>query len=204
MELIKKLQPTENEKGTLQSWGLFLCPFCLEKVERFLWNGYKAKSCGCKKSEFSANANRGKKLTQEHKDKISLGNKGKKRNEVQKKNYSEAQKGHIVTEMTRQKLSIKNTGELSPAWKNGVSFEPYSPEFNKPLKQQVLERDNYICQNSNCNHLSERLDVHHIDYNKKNNNPENLIVLCKSCHTKTNFNRQYWTEFYQNTMINKI
>ena len=95
-------------------------------------------------------------------------------------------------------------GELAPNWNNGSSFEPYSPDFNKPLKQSVLECDNYTCQNPNCEHLSEGLDVHHINYDKKNSNPENLISLCKSCHIKTNFNRQYYTEFYQNIMMNKL
>ena len=96
-------------------------------------------------------------------------------------------------------FGVHRFGELSPTWDGGKSFEPYSPEFNKPLKQSILERDNYTCQYPDCNHSSERLIVHHIDYNKKNSNPENLIILCNSCHSKTNGknNRQYWTEFYQ-------
>ena len=101
---------------------------------------------------------------------------------------------------------VHNFGELAPNWVDGKSFEPYSPEFNKEKKQQVLERDNYECQNPNCEHLSEGLDVHHIDYNKKNSNLENLTTLCDSCHTKTNGknNRQYWTNYYQSIMINRI
>jgi hypothetical protein len=30
------------------------------------------------------------------------------------------------------------------------------------------------------------------NYNKKNNVPDNLITLCNSCHTKTNWNRDHW------------
>ena len=104
----------------------------------------------------------------------------------------------------KREHSLGMLGILNPNWNNGSSFEPYSPEFNKEKKTQVLERDNYTCQNPNCEHLSEGLDVHHINYDKKNSNPENLISLCKSCHIKTNFNRQYYTEFYQNIMINRI
>src|SRR3972149_1489629 len=72
-------------------------------------------------------------------------------------------------------------------------------EFNKELKQSILERDNYTCQCPYCNLENGRLMVHHIDYNKKNNNPENLITLCNSCHSKTigKNKRQYFTEFYQ-------
>jgi 5-methylcytosine-specific restriction endonuclease McrA len=28
------------------------------------------------------------------------------------------------------------------------------------------------------------LDVHHIDHNRKNNKPKNLILLCTRCHNK--------------------
>ncbi len=47
--------------------------------------------------------------------------------------------------------------------------------------------------------LIKKLDVHHIDYDKTNNNIENLIILCGSCHTKTNGknNREYWTNYYK-------
>ena len=72
------------------------------------------------------------------------------------------------------------------------------------LKQFILERDNYTCQDPNCKGEHKKLHVHHIDYNKKNNNPKNLIALCSSCHAKTNGknNRTYWTDYYQNIIIN--
>jgi len=39
-----------------------------------------------------------------------------------------------------------------------------------------------------------KLKRNHIDYNKKNCNPDNLITLCHSCHSKTNHNRNYWVK----------
>lgn len=127
---------------------------------------------------------------------------------------SESQKGKISsfkgkkhTEESKNKNRISHLGLFkgtnSPNWQGGKSFEPYSPEFNKKLKQQILKRDTYTCQDPNCKHKTDRLDVHHIDYNKLNNTFENLIVLCKSCHAKTNVNnkRNYFTEYYQNIMI---
>ena len=41
------------------------------------------------------------------------------------------------------------------------------------------------------------LYVHHIDYDKKNLDMNNLISLCNSCHTKTNYNREYWINYFR-------
>jgi hypothetical protein len=46
-------------------------------------------------------------------------------------------------------------------------------------------------------------DVHHIDYNKENNDKENLITLCHSDHMKTNFNRDQWQEYFKSYMLNE-
>ena len=47
------------------------------------------------------------------------------------------------------------------------------------------------------NELNRELDIHHIDYNKDNLNPDNLISLCQNCHGKTNYNRKYWIRFFR-------
>lgn len=117
--------------------------------------------------------------------------------------------GKPHSEETKQKIRKareKYIGVFASNWCGGVSFELYGLDFNKELKQFILERDNYTCQCPDCEYKSTKLDVHHIDYDKKNNNPENLIALCKSCHMKTNGKniRQYWTKFYQNIMMGKL
>jgi 5-methylcytosine-specific restriction endonuclease McrA len=48
--------------------------------------------------------------------------------------------------------------------------------------------------------LKRRIHIHHINYDKKCNIPQNLISLCTSCHMKTNFNRQHWTKFFQSLL----
>lgn len=89
--------------------------------------------------------------------------------------------------------------EKHPNWKNGKSFEEYPKEFNSELKEKIRRRDNYKCQlcwttETDVNH---KLSVHHIDYNKKNNSENNLILLCKKCHAKTNFTREDWQEHFK-------
>lgn len=99
-------------------------------------------------------------------------------------------------------------GKNHPNWKNGVSFEPYGLEFNKKLKEQIRLRDNFRCQEC-FRHQDElgtkankpyKLMVHHIDFNKNNNNPVNLISLCRNCHVQTNFNRESWIKYFQEKM----
>jgi len=81
-----------------------------------------------------------------------------------------------------------NTGKDAPNWQGGKSFEEYSNLFNNELKQRIRGRDNNECVI--CGDFGKC--VHHIDYNKQNNSESNLITLCRSCHTKTNYNRGYW------------
>lgn len=150
---------------------------------------------------------KGKKFTDEHRNNLRLANTGKKRTEESRKKQSKLMEGHFVSEETKNKQrGINNpmygthrVGELNPNWQNGKSFEEYSSEFNKELKSKIKQRDNYTCQCPDYEHKSNILDVHHIDYDKKNNNPENLITLCRSCHSKTNGkkNRKYYTKYYQ-------
>lgn len=84
------------------------------------------------------------------------------------------------------------TGEKSHFWKGGISFEPYSPDWTRVLRKVIRERDHYICQA--CG--KKGLDVHHINYDKKNCSPENLITLCRKCHAKTSYNRNYWFAYF--------
>ena len=100
-----------------------------------------------------------------------------------------------------EKLEAKRTNK-NPNWRGGISFEPYGIEFNNKLREQIRKRDRYRCQQCfrHQNESSRRLDIHHIDFNKKNNNPNNLIALCRNCHNQTQFNRQNWTEYFQEVM----
>jgi hypothetical protein len=116
---------------------------------------------------------------------------------------SKLMSGRILSDETKKKLSNarkgKYTGKNSPNWLNGISFEPYGLEFNYNFKNQIRERDNFICQE--CKQPQKKLGYalicHHIDYNKKNNNFDNLISLCRNCHAQTNFGREDWTKYFQ-------
>ena len=109
-------------------------------------------------------------------------------------------RGKFCSKNCQSKWSSENIrGSNHHCWINGSSFEPYGSEFNERLKKQIRERDNYTCQECNFteNQLGYKLRIHHIDYNKKNSIPENLISLCKGCHMKSNFNRSDWTTYFR-------
>lgn len=108
--------------------------------------------------------------------------------------------GKHLPESHKKNVSIATSGEKNHCWQGGKSFETYGLEFNNILKDKIRERDNFTCQECNYSEdkLNYKLSIHHIDYDKKNNDPNNLISLCKSCHLKTNFNRDNWTQYYKN------
>lgn len=105
---------------------------------------------------------------------------------------------------TSKKMQNRDiSGKSNPNYKNGLSNEPYPLEFNEELKEKIRQRDNYTCQN--CNMIAEEhlmvlgiaLPIHHIDYNKKNSQENNLITLCTQCNIRANYNREYWKQYYK-------
>lgn len=73
--------------------------------------------------------------------------------------------------------------DKAPNWIDGRSFFPYPKEFNDRLKREIKERDKYRC--GMCG-TTEKLSIHHIDYDKMNNSKQNLLTVCYSCNSKLN------------------
>lgn len=138
---------------------------------------------------------RGKKLSEDHKRNIGLGIKDRIISNAHKRKISDSLVDHIVTKETRRKIRNSLKGEKSPRWLGGISFEPHGIEFDHELKEKIRARDNYTCQLCMTAEITRKHDVHHIDYDKKNNSDDNLITLCRSCHARTNVNRSYWRSF---------
>lgn len=114
------------------------------------------------------------------------------------KKISEANKGNKSALGKHWKQSEetinKKRREKNGRWLGGISFEPYSPDWTHDLREFIRERDNYTDpltgQYGNC--------VHHIDYDKKNCDPKNLITLSNSSNSRVNKNREYWTKYFNN------
>jgi hypothetical protein len=96
------------------------------------------------------------------------------------------------------------TGKNNPNYIHGQSYTPYTSDF-KQIRKDIRNRDNYTCQICEVKEstLKRNLSIHHINYNKQNNENNNLIALCIPCHLKTNGNRDYWFAYCTYIMENR-
>ncbi|MEK7664220.1 MAG: HNH endonuclease signature motif containing protein [Patescibacteria group bacterium] len=143
--------------------------------------------------------------------------KGKKYTKVRNKNvsnglkqaYKAGKRRRFHFKETKEKISRSRKGKpawnkgifgkKSHTWKGGLSFEPYSSDWTRFLKRSIRERDQFTCQICSRKQGEEEraaFHVHHINYNKKDCRPNNLVTLCQYCHIKTNFNRNYWEKYF--------
>lgn len=121
---------------------------------------------------------------------------------IPRRSFSEANKPQWTEGKRREKsrqlralwqtedYRAKMTGANAPMWNGGTSNEPYPFEFDKALKRRIRQRDGYTCAVCRLGAKS----VHHIDYDKSNSDEDNLITLCRSCHSETNHSRDVWEE----------
>jgi len=150
---------------------------------------------------------KGKKVSKETIEKLILSHIGqqgywtnKHRSEQTKNKIKIMLTGHKLSEETKIKIGLNNKGSKHWNWRGGKSLELYGIEFNKQLKEFIRNRDNHKCQLCGVPEIEclNKLNIHHIDYNKKNNNIKNLISLCKKCHSKTNKHREYYMQYLNN------
>lgn len=142
--------------------------------------------------EFSQNLSKrmtGIPKSESHKQHLSKSKMGVPNEKLKGRKHSEE-----WTRKNREANIGKHAGDKNPAWKGGKSFEEYPQEWTDDLKNSIRKRDNFICQlcGKSQQKNGKKLDVHHINYIKTDLNPNNLISLCVSCHTKTGSNRNHW------------
>ncbi len=94
-------------------------------------------------------------------------------------------------------------GANHPMWRGGISFEPYCHIWkDKEYREYLKERDDEkFCWNPQCLGRGSVECFHHINYIKKDCDPQNIIKICNSCNSIANNNRGWWKSFY--TEINR-
>lgn len=114
---------------------------------------------------------------------------GRERSEEERQRISEATKAKMTPEICAylSELAKKRIGPLNPLWKGGWVNPGYPQEFSEELKEKIRTRDGYKCRACGVPQAEciEVLHVHHIDSNRENLAEDNLISLCRSCHSLT-------------------
>ncbi len=88
---------------------------------------------------------------------------------------------------------INQKGENNFNWKHGNGRGSYPKEYKK-IRKYIIARDKHTCR---LCFKKKDLCVHHIDYNKKNNEETNLICLCRKCNLKVNADRAFWQGYME-------
>jgi len=168
--------------------------------------------------------NIGKIISEEHKDKLRTPRSDETKDRISRSRIGKygGEKnsfyGKKHTDETKQLMRANHarlSGENSPAWKGGVSFEPYCPHFNEPFRESIREKFGRVCflcpitEEEQINAMRSRgkrpykLSVHHVNYNKEclcDDSECEFIPLCLACHGKTNTNRENW----ESTIMEKL
>lgn len=162
--------------------------------------------------------NVGRKLSEETKRRISESKTGVKLSaeSLQKRNskidftgennpfYGKKHSDETRNKISRALENLYADPEKHPRWLGGVASEPYCVVWrDQDYKYSIKVRDNFECQNPFCVGGSDILVVHHINYNKKDCHPSNLITLCNACNSRANSNRDAWALLYRNIILSK-
>jgi hypothetical protein len=203
LEDIKFTKNGNLKKGTNTYYEKAACIVCGESY--LILNKYETKFCSNMCAQAGENnPNYGKHRTENTKKLISDSNKRVQRN--WKNGFPRLGKAH--SSETRIKISISNKGKLLGSknhfWKGGVSCEPYCSIWkDREYKESIKFRDGNKCLNPCCNNKSIKLNIHHINYNKKDCSPKNLVTLCNSCNSIANKDRIWHTAWYQAILKNR-
>ena len=145
---------------------------------------------------------------------------GRKHDKLARKKMSKSAKKRGIAEDTQKKMAesrigtkqsqewikkriavhyghTRNCGHKNPNWQGGIQYEPYCSAWgDEEFREDIRERDNHQCQNPDCWGTGDRICIHHIDYEKRNCHPDNLITLCSSCNVRANYDREWHTAYY--------
>ena len=191
-----------------------LCKSCVKKGKLFSKKAKeKMRDAAIKRFENPANHPwHGKHRSIETKEKIGNKNRNRHPTKKTKEKMQNAHIGHLHSIETKHKMSDARKGifcgENCPAWKGGISFEPYCIKFNNEFKERVREfwnRKCVICKKDEKEN-GRKLCVHHVDYNKNSccdDSTPLFVTLCNSCHPKINFNEKYWKKYFIEMIFRK-
>lgn len=112
-------------------------------------------------------------------------NKGKETSEENKEKIRKALLGRKITwadKISKGTTGVKKNGDFS-TWKIGRVGEKANRYIDgRTTYVKILKRTGRKWECELCGIL--KVEIHHKDKDRKNNNPNNLMILCKMCHEK--------------------
>lgn len=127
-------------------------------------------------------------------------NFGKPHSPIHNSRISQSQIGKTIKVETR--IASVET-RIGGFWYGNVRYDhrlQYCEKWGSNLKERVRAFFGYRCVECGVEQTTQKLHVHHVHYNKKmccDDTPRSLVTLCRSCHGKTNANREYWSSHFQ-------
>lgn len=100
-------------------------------------------------------------------------------------------KEFILTNILAQKQKTCSYACANKMFRSGENNGNWNPEAYRTTCFLHHKKECVICGEQNI------VEVHHLDENKKNNSPENLIPLCPTHH-------QYWHSKYRYIIYDKV
>lgn len=97
------------------------------------------------------------------------------------------QRGLLMAENREWLLAIGAAlaGEGNPNFQGKGGASEYGVGFGRGYRERIKARAAGVCEL--CDATGKRLDLHHRDFGKSDHSPENLLVICRSCHKKAHF-----------------
>lgn len=148
-----------------------------------------------------SNSKKGSIFSESHKKNIALSKRGKHNGQ------GNPMFGRHHSDEAKLKISMahqgKYVGENNPNFNGWSSRLPYGKEWEPKLKKRIAQRDGYLCKY--CGVLAPDGCPHHINYNKLDCRPINLVWVHNRCNNKFNVNRENWIDFWCKRLnINKL
>ena len=146
--------------------------------------------------------NKGFKMSEEARQKMSLAKKGKPHTwpENHYKMLADKFRGKPLPEHAILKRTISRFGQYW--WYGSVRYEDdglYCERFDEPFKERVRAYWGYQCFECGEPQNGRKLSVHHVHYDKKmccNGSPRDVVPLCWSCHNATNNRCEHWENHF--------
>jgi len=124
---------------------------------------------------------------------------------------SENSKKLVHTEEFKDNLSKRMLTPDNPWYVDGRSSgenRAYPLGWKEQLREAIRERDGHKCVVCSLpeEQNKKKLPVHHVDYDRENLNPDNLVSLCSHCHGKTNTRKNHskWISFFKSSQRLKL